>query len=75
MSKKEQLRRSLAQIGIDLDQCQGGEQLTSKILEKVRGGSNINGCTHGKTPTHDKHDRVHSRHPLHGKCTHGTNKN
>lgn len=71
MNKREQFKQSLKKVGIDLDQFQGGERLTSQILEKIKGGvRDPQGCSHDKTPTHDKHDKSHSKHILHSKCKH-----
>ena len=71
MNKKEQLKRSLEKVGIDLDRLQGGAKLTSRILEKVKGGvGDQYACSTSKTPSHDKHDKCHSKHLLHSRCTH-----
>jgi hypothetical protein len=71
MNKIEQLKQSLTKVGIDLDRFQGSEKLTSQILEKIKGGvRDPKNCSYEKTPTHEKHDKCHSKHILHSKCTH-----
>ena len=61
MNKKEQLKKSLQKLGIDLDQFSGDEKLTSKLLERIRGGE-VQNSLHDRTSHVRTHERViHSR--------------
>ncbi len=74
MNKKEQLKESLRKRGLSLDSFSGGEKLTSKLLERIRGGMDPQGCT----TTGGDHDKQHSKWEVktpigkagHSKCTH-----
>ncbi len=64
--------------GIDLDSFQQEQRLSSKILEKVIGGTdqsddprNCHDRSVGSGPNHDRsHDKVHSKSILHSRCDH-----
>ena len=60
MSKKEQLKESLRKQGLSLDSFSGGEKLTAKLLERIRGGTRPVSVTHERNiqPIHGRHSRA-----------------
>jgi hypothetical protein len=60
MSQEGQLKSSLRRQGLNLDYFSGGEKLTSKLLERICGGTGPVDFTHEKNiqPIHSRYSRA-----------------